>query len=120
MALAPSVARSDFLNLAAAALRSLSSVMVVPCVSPQPLGFLRSMNLMPASSNARTRRLGGVAYVLPRGGRPIFRAGRLGCSAFRFFSLSQLSILRRAAPATTALVPVNLDTVALPSGLSGK
>ena len=39
--------------------------------------------------------------------------------AFRFFSFSQLSILRRAAAVVSCGVPVNLDMVALPLAMSG-
>jgi hypothetical protein len=54
MALAPSVARSDFLNLASAALRSLSSVHGHSLsLTPGPFVLVRSINSMPPSSSAR-------------------------------------------------------------------
>jgi hypothetical protein len=64
------------------------------------------------------KKIGHVRLLEP-GGRPIFDGGRGGSNARRFCSLNQLSILRRAAPAACAFVPVNLAVVDFPSALSG-
>ena len=60
-----------------------------------------------------------MSELLEPRGRPIFDGGRGGSKARRFCSLSQLSILRRAAPAASGFVPVNLAVVDFPSALSG-
>jgi hypothetical protein len=69
-------------------------------------------------TSALEKKIGHVR-LLKLGGRPIFDGGRGGSNARRFCSLSQLSILRRAAPAACAFVPVNLAVVDFPSALSG-